>query len=49
MHKNEAACSNASTKKVWNKPQLRAVVPAKHTRGGAFPNGPREDTAYRVS
>jgi hypothetical protein len=49
MQKTETSRGNSSTKKVWNKPQLRAVVPATHTRGGAFSNGPREDIAYRVS
>lgn len=36
-------------KKDWRKPQMRAVVPASHTRAGAFRGGPREDVSYRIS
>jgi hypothetical protein len=39
----------SSSKKAWNRPELRAVVPASHTRGGAFPNGPQEDLSYNLS
>ena len=39
----------ANTKKDWRKPQVRAVVPASHTRAGPFPGGPQEDAFYRIS
>lgn len=47
--KNTKIAQGSSDKKAWSKPQLRSVVPASHTRGGAFPAGPREDASYRLS
>jgi hypothetical protein len=38
-----------TTKKDWRKPQVRAVVPASHTRAGFIPAGPQEDAFYRIS
>lgn len=38
-----------SAKKSWAKPQLRSVVPASHTRSGAYTGGPQEDATYRIS
>jgi hypothetical protein len=39
----------AHGKKDWRKPQVRAVIPASHTRAGRFTGGPREDASYRIS
>jgi hypothetical protein len=44
-----SANGQSGTKQAWTKPQLRAVVPASHTRGGLFPNSPLDDTFYRIS
>ena len=33
---------SATAKKAWNQPQVRAVVPASHTRGGPQPKKPME-------
>jgi hypothetical protein len=49
MQKNEATRGSSSIKKAWNKPQLRAVVPATHTRGGTGTTLPQEDASYRLS
>jgi hypothetical protein len=46
---DQTKSNEVSSKKTWNKPQLRAVVPASHTRGGAFAGGPQEDASYSIS
>jgi hypothetical protein len=36
-------------KKEWHKPEVRAVVPASHTRGGAVVATSEDPTFYRIS
>ncbi len=36
-------------KKEWRKPQVRAVVPASHTRGGAAVFTSEDPIFYRIS
>lgn len=36
-------------RKEWTKPELRAVVPAARTRGGAFGQNDQDDIAYDPS
>jgi hypothetical protein len=39
----------AQGKKEWRKPQVRAVVPASHTRGGAAVFTSEDPIFYRIS
>jgi hypothetical protein len=48
MSNNNSA--NANSKQAWTKPQLRAVVPASHTRGGTVKqNKNSENPFYMIS